>query len=99
MKNPQQHPLYVATHRLVDALDRLEYNLQYITVTQDRSQQQEKQLIIFERKNGELLQEKQQQDTAIAELQVQYDVLHKTASVVHKRLEDSIKRLTQIIEE
>jgi hypothetical protein len=36
---------------------------------------------------------------AIAQLQYQYNDLHKIASAVYGKLDDSIKRITQIIEE
>jgi hypothetical protein len=99
MTNTHQHPLYVATRRLVNALDRLESNLQHITVAQDRNVHQEQQLIVFERENAALLLERESLNGAIAELQHQYNDLHKTASIIHGKLDDSIKRLTQIIEE
>ena len=99
MKNTQQHPLYVATRRLVDALDRLENNLQRVTVAQDRNVQQEQQMVVFERENAGLLEEREHLNATIADLQQQYDALHDTASMIHKKLDDSIKRLTQIIEE
>ena len=99
MTNSQQHPLYVATRRLVNALDRLEGNLQHVTVDRDRSVHQEQQMVIFERENAALKQERESLNAAIAELQYQYNDLHKVASSIHGKLDDSIKRLTQIIDE
>ena len=99
MSSTQQHPLYVATRRLVDALDRLEHNLQHITTAQDRNTHSEQQMVVFERENAALLQERESLNTALSDLQHQYDDLHKTASVIYGKLDDSIKRLTQIIEE
>ena len=95
----KEHPLYVATRRLVSALDRLEGNLQHMTVAQDRNMHQEQQMVVFERENAALLQEREDLNAAIAELQHQYNDLHRTASLIHGKLDDSIKRLTQIIEE
>ena len=37
--------------------------------------------------------------SAIAHLQRQYNELHRVASTIYGKLDDSIKRLTQIIEE
>ena len=99
MSSTHQHPLYVATRRLVNALDRLENNLQHVTVAQDRDVHQEHQLVAFERENAALLQERESLNAALAELQHQYNDLHKTASTIHTKLDDSIRRLTQIIEE
>ena len=99
MANTQQHPLHIATRRLAGALDRLESNLQHITVGQDRDVHQEQQLTAFERENTALKLEHEQLNAALAKLKVQYDDLHKVASGIHGKLDDSIKRLTQIIEE
>jgi len=99
MKNSQTHPLYIATKRLVDAMDRLEHNMQGITVAHDRALQKEKQLIVFERENSSLLQEREGLSEALAQLQHQYDDLYQTASVIQEKLDDSILRLTHIIEE
>lgn|GEM_PF-2197260 len=94
-----QHPLYVATRRLVKALDRLEGNLRQISVSQDRDVRQEQQMVFFERENAALKQERENLNNAIAQLQFQYNDLHKIASTIYGKLDDSVKRLTQIIEE
>ena len=99
MSDTPQHPLYVATRRLVNALDRLESNLQRITVAQDRDVHQEQQMVYFERENAALKQERENLNNAIAQLQYQYNDLHTIASTIYGKLDDSIKRLTQIIEE
>jgi len=99
MADTQQHPLYVATRRLVNALDRLESNLQHVTVGQDRCVLEAQQLVVFERENAALKLERENLNAALAELQYQYNDLHKVASSIHGKLDDSIKRLTQIIEE
>jgi len=99
MSDKNQHPLYVATRRLVNALDRLEGNLKYVTVAQDRDVHQEQQMVFFERENAALKQERENLNKAIAQLQSQYNDLHKIASTIYGKMDDSIKRLTQIIEE
>jgi hypothetical protein len=99
MSNPQQHPMYLATKRLMGALDRLEDNLQHMTVAQERSIQQEQQMILFERENVGLQHECERLNSALDQLQQQYNELHHTASLIHVKLDDSIHRLNQIIEE
>jgi hypothetical protein len=99
MSQTQDHPLFAATRRLLGALDRLEHNLTHVTVAHDRDVHQEQQLVVFERENAALKQERESLNNAIAQLQYQYDDLHKVASTIHGKLDDSIKRLTQIIED
>ena len=99
MADKQQHPLYVATRRLVKALDRLEGNLKQVSVSQDREVKKESQILLFEKENTELKQERESLNNAIAQLQHQYNDLHKIAATIYGKLDDSIKRLTQIIEE
>jgi hypothetical protein len=99
MPENHQHPLYVATRRLVNALDRLENNLKQVMVSYDRDVHQEQQMVYFERENAALKQERENLNAAIAQLQYQYNDLHKIASTIYGKLDDSIKRLSQIIEE
>jgi hypothetical protein len=94
-----QHPLYAATKRLVSALARLERNLQQQAESHERDSGQQEQLVFFERENEGLRQERENLNTAISELQSQYADLHQVASAIYGKLEDSIKRLTKIIEE
>lgn len=94
-----QHPLYVATRRLVRALDRLESNLRQMVAPDGADSRQEKQMAFFERENAALKQERENLNKAIAQLQYQYNDLHKIASTIYGKLDDSVKRLTQIIEE
>lgn len=96
---PQSHPLYVATRRLVGALDRLESNLKQAMVAPDDADHPNQQLMVFEKENSALRQERENLNAAIAKLQMQYNDLHKVASTIYGKLDDSIKRLTQIIED
>lgn len=98
MPETPQHPLYVATRRLVKALDRLENNLKHVARGK-RDPRQEQQMAFFEKENAALKQERENLNTAIAQLQYQYNDLHKIASTIYGKLDDSVKRLTQIIEE
>lgn len=92
------HPLQLATERLVVALNRLENNLHGITVTQDRALRQEQQMMSFEQENEALRQEREQLQTAMAQLQQEYNALQGVASSMHEKLDDSIKRLSQLID-
>ena len=88
-------PLFSATERLVNALNRLERNLQNAapSAPEDRGQ-----LALFGQENEELKAERAALTQAINDLQQRYDDLHKAASKVYGKLDDSIKRLTTIIE-
>jgi predicted RNase H-like nuclease (RuvC/YqgF family) len=99
MQHDHQHSLNQATERVARALDRLEHSLQHVTVARDRDVHQDKQLTAFERENEELRQERENLNAAISQLKTQYTDLHQVASTIHTRLDDSIKRLSQIIEE
>jgi uncharacterized protein YlxW (UPF0749 family) len=88
------HPLYVATRRLVGALDRLENNLKHALVASE-----DDKLSYFEQENASLKQERENLNNAIAQLQYQYNDLHKVASAIYGKLDDSIRRLSEIIEE
>lgn len=98
MSDFPEHPLYAAAKRLTLALDRLENNLQSLSVARDRDVQQEQQVVFFERENAVLLQERESLSSTIADLQHRYNDLHKVASSIHGKLDDSILRLTEILE-
>lgn len=85
------HPLYAATERLIGALDRLETSLRRARVEAPYEMRQQGQLTAFEQENRAL-------NATIAELKSQYGDLQTTASMIYTKLEDSIKRLTQIVE-
>jgi hypothetical protein len=96
------HPLYAATDRLIAALDRLEDNLHYAADQQKsaaRTLEQEEQMRLFEQENQVLKSEHAKLNGAITTLKSQYSDLHQVASTIYGKLEDSIKRLTQIIEQ
>lgn len=99
MHDTSQHPLYVATRRLVKALDQLEGNLKQALLDDERNLEQEERLGHVQRENLALKQERESLNNAIAGLQRQYNDLHKTAAHVYGKLDDSVKRLTQLIEE
>ena len=92
-------PIFAATERLAAALDRLERNLQQVAVAQARELQQHEQLVAFERENVQLQQERDNLNHAIGQLKGQYTDLHRVATTIHGKLDDSIKRLTKIVGE
>lgn len=98
MKEPDAHPLYAATRRLVRALDRLENSLQQALQPALMEGGEPDQVAYFERENAALRQERESLNAAIAQLQHQYNDLHHVASTIYGKLDDSIRRLTQIIE-
>ena len=93
-----QHPLFVATRRLVNALDRLEGNLKYVRAPEDKGMNDDR-VVFFERENTALKEERESLNQSIADLQLQYSDLHRVAATIYGKLDDSIKKLTQIIEE
>jgi len=99
MTEAPNHPLYVATRRLVNALDKLENNLKSLTQVRDKAVQRQKQIVSFEKENAALRKERENLNAAIAQLQYQYNDLHKVAATIYSKLDDSVRRLTQIIEE
>ena len=90
--------IFQASQRLTAALDRLEGNLQSVTTQQARDIRQNEQIGLFERENQALKQERDKLSGAIEQLEYEYDDLQKVASAIYNKLDDSIKRLTQIIE-
>jgi uncharacterized protein YlxW (UPF0749 family) len=93
-KNTQNaHPLVLATQRLMAALDRLERGLQ-LSEAKDADTEE---LLVIARENDTLRAEREDLNGTISELQQQYDDLHKVAGTIYNKLDDSIKRLTQII--
>lgn len=93
-----KRPLVSATGRLAAALDRLEQGIQQVTASKARDVKQHEQLIFFERENAALKTERENLTKAIGQLEGQYTDLHKVAGTIYNKLDDSIKRLTQIIE-
>jgi uncharacterized coiled-coil DUF342 family protein len=92
------HPLYVATRRLVDALNRLEQNLGQVKAVREKSGEQAEKLEATLRETSTLKQERESLNATVEQLQGQYEDLHQVASTIYGKLDDSIKRITQIIE-
>lgn len=98
MSHPSDHPLYIATRRLVSALERLERNLQHVTVGQERDVQQHQHIQYYERENAALRAEQESLQGSLVDLQQQYEELQGVATTIYGKLDDSIRRLTQILE-
>ncbi len=93
-----EHKVDKASRRLAEALDRLERGLQHVTVQQDRGIQQEQQLMQYTRENDALKNERELLARTIVQLEEQYTELQKVASTVYDKLDASIERINQIIE-
>lgn len=93
-----ENPLSQAVNRLFSALERLEYNLQHVTVSHERDLQQHQQLQHFQRENSSLRQEQEKMQATIAGLQKQYEELQGVAATIYGKLDTSIERLTHILE-
>jgi len=98
MADSNEHPLILATRRLMSALDRLEKNLQQVSVTRDREVQNEQKLSVFMRENETLLHERENLAQAFSRLTNQYQDLQQVAKTIHGKLDDSARRITQILE-
>lgn len=98
MLQPTEHPLIMATRRLMAALDRLERNLQQVSVSRDREVQNEQKISIFMRENESLKAERQNLTAAFGRLTDQYEDLQKVAKTIHGKLDDSARRITEILE-
>jgi len=97
-QHSKDHPLISATRRLMTALDRLERNLQQVSVMKDREVQSEHKLSLFMRENESLRQEREKLNSAFSNLTHQYEDLQKVAKNIHGKLDDSARRITQILE-
>lgn len=95
--SPEQH-LHNASNRLVSALERLEMNLQQVTVERERDIKQHQNLTQCQRQNEELLAEQERLKATISELQEQYGELQGVAATIYGKLDTSIDRLTHILE-
>jgi FtsZ-binding cell division protein ZapB len=98
MADSTEHPLIMATRRLMSALDRLEKNLHQVSVTRDRELQNEQKLTVFMRENENLLHERENLTQAFSQLSNQYQDLQQVAKTIHGKLDDSARRITQILE-
>ncbi len=98
MTNSANNPLYHATNKLISALERLERNMQHISVSKDRDIQQHQLLQNYQRENAVLLEEQANLQKTVANLQQQYKELQDVASGISKKLDNSIGRLSEILE-
>jgi DNA repair exonuclease SbcCD ATPase subunit len=98
MASPDDHPLYIATHRLVRALDTLENNLQQVTVGRDRDVMQHQHIQHYERENAALRAQQAELSDSLANMQQQYDELQTVATTIYGKLDDAIARLSKILE-
>jgi uncharacterized coiled-coil DUF342 family protein len=98
MSESQEHPLVAVSRRLMTALDRLERNLQQMSVTRDRDAQNEQRVSHFIRENESLREERETLNQAFHQLSSQYTELQQVAKTIHGKLDDSAKRITEILE-
>lgn len=98
MINSSSEHLNHAINRLISALERLELNLQHVTVGQERNVQQHQHLLNYQRENEYLLEEKERSQVIISNLQQKYEELQGVAATIYGKLDNSIERLTQILE-
>lgn len=99
MPRPEEHPVYLATCRLAKALERLERGLQPLTVEYERDARDHQHLQHYARENAELKAGQEQLASSLSELQGQYEELQAVATTIYGKLDDSIRRLTQILEQ
>lgn len=92
------NPLYRATNRLISALERMEGNMKHISLSKERDIQQSQHLQNYQRENSALLEEQAKLQKTIVNLQQQYDELQEVASAIAKKLDNSIERLSEILE-
>lgn len=98
MTDSSNQHLNHATNRLISALERLESNLQQVTVGRERNIQQHQHLLHYQRENAGLLEEQKNLQSTISQLQRQYEELQTVATTIYGKLDTSIERLTQILE-
>jgi DNA repair exonuclease SbcCD ATPase subunit len=91
-------PLYDATERLLQAVDRLEAGVQHVSVQSARDVHQQQQLKLFERENKTLKQEQEQLSASLTRLQEQYEELKKVATTIYGKLDNAITRITKIVD-
>lgn len=98
MVNSSGQRLHLATNRLIDALERLERNLQQVTVGKERDIQQHQHLLNYQRENMALIEEQDRLQANISELQQQYEELQEVAAKIYNKLDNSIEKLSYILE-
>jgi hypothetical protein len=98
MTNSSDQRIYDAATRIISGLERIEGNLQYITLGHDRDLQQNQHLVHYQRENAELLMQQQKLQGTIESLEQQYKELQGVAGTIYGKLDSSIDRLNQILE-
>jgi predicted nuclease with TOPRIM domain len=94
-----RNAVYAATERVAAALNRLESLVQQENVERTHDSGQLEQIQKYERENSALQEECARLDGAIASLRQEYDELHQVASTIYNKLDDSIRHLTEIVEQ
>lgn len=103
MKYSENHPIYIATGKLVSALEKLEASAQRIEFYEENNdkalpQEQEEELRYYIKENAALRQEQERLNESLLSLRKQYKDLQNVASTISGRLDDSIEHLTEILE-
>jgi hypothetical protein len=98
MTQTAEPPLIATTRRLKAALDRLERNLQQLSVTRDRELANEQKVTLFMRENEGLKAERESLTAAFGSLTHQYEDLQKVARTIHGKLDNSARRISEILE-
>ena len=94
----RSRPLYQATERLIRALDRMERSVQHQLALQKGEEALPAQMQLFESENASLKEEHAHLNATILQLREQYDDLQHVASTIYNKLNDSIDRLTHLID-
>ncbi len=89
--------LFLATERLMSALDRLEHNIRMSAAKRVDGIRETEQAAFFEQENRLLRQERESLNATIDKLTHEYQDLQKSATTIYRKLNESIKRLTNII--
>ncbi len=79
------------------ALDRLDYNVQVRAAERGKTAEQHEQAAFYARENEVLKHERANLTATIEKLEHEYTDLQKTTGTIYKKLNDSIKRLNNII--
>jgi hypothetical protein len=89
--------LFRATQRLMLALDQLDHNVHAQAQERAEALRQAERAAFYARENETLKHERENLNTTIDKLEHEYNDLQKAAGTIYKKLNDSIKRLTNII--
>jgi uncharacterized protein YlxW (UPF0749 family) len=89
--------LFLATEKLTHALDRLENNVAVVAGKRGEAIRQAEQTAFFDQENRVLHRERESLNATIDQLTHEYNDLQNVASTIYRKLNDSIKRLSNII--